>query len=327
VALSIVGTTGVFFGPSAPASAATSGGAASSIVSLQSQIVSTARQLGVLSSEIATTQAHLQAANAALRADEVTLSHVRGDLRRAKVRLRSIALDTYMGSGNVTNSGFPWGSPTTVAASQAYEQMAADSESSSADAYQRSQRLLAVKIGQVRSERATIAGQFAALEQRSSALSANVAREESILTALRRQQARRPPPRATAPQGLPLAVIPIARATTNTTSTPVATTAPPASTTSPVTSVTSPPPPPSSGSLADDLAKLRQCESGDDYQANTGNGYYGAYQFSLATWRGLGYGGLPSAAPPATQDAAATRLEETSGWGQWPVCAAELGLD
>jgi hypothetical protein len=73
-------------------------------------------------------------------------------------------------------------------------------------------------------------------------------------------------------------------------------------------------------------AELRQCESGGDYSDDTGNGYYGAYQFSLSTWESLGYSGLPSDAPPSEQDAAAQQLQAQSGWGQWPACAAELGL-
>lgn len=71
---------------------------------------------------------------------------------------------------------------------------------------------------------------------------------------------------------------------------------------------------------------LRECESGDDYQTNTGNGYYGAYQFALPTWESLGFSGLPSQAPPAVQNEAARMLQARSGWGQWPVCAARLGL-
>jgi len=71
---------------------------------------------------------------------------------------------------------------------------------------------------------------------------------------------------------------------------------------------------------------LRQCESGNDYAANTGNGYYGAYQFSLSTWAGLGYPGQPDQAPAAMQDKAAAELQARSGWGQWPACAAALGL-
>jgi len=71
---------------------------------------------------------------------------------------------------------------------------------------------------------------------------------------------------------------------------------------------------------------LRSCESGGDYTANTGNGYYGAYQFALSTWRGLRLGGLPSSASPAIQDAAAVRLQKLEGWGPWPNCSWVLGL-
>jgi hypothetical protein len=72
--------------------------------------------------------------------------------------------------------------------------------------------------------------------------------------------------------------------------------------------------------------ELRDCESGDNYQTNTGNGFYGAYQFAAGTWHGLGYAGLPSAATPAVQDQAAQRLQARSGWGQWPACSRRLGL-
>lgn len=71
---------------------------------------------------------------------------------------------------------------------------------------------------------------------------------------------------------------------------------------------------------------LRQCESSGNYAANTGNGYFGAYQFSQATWTGLGYPGQPDEAPPAIQDRAAVQLQSQSGWAQWPACAAALGL-
>ena len=76
----------------------------------------------------------------------------------------------------------------------------------------------------------------------------------------------------------------------------------------------------------DAWAGLRKCESGGNYADNTGNGYYGAYQFALGTWHGLGYPGLPSAASPAVQDQAAKALQARSGWGQWPACSRRLGL-
>ena len=77
---------------------------------------------------------------------------------------------------------------------------------------------------------------------------------------------------------------------------------------------------------ADDFARLRACESGGNYSTNTGNGFYGAYQFDVRTWRGLGYSGLPSSASPGTQDAAAQRLQAQRGWQPWPACSRKLGL-
>jgi hypothetical protein len=73
-------------------------------------------------------------------------------------------------------------------------------------------------------------------------------------------------------------------------------------------------------------ARLRQCESGGRYNINTGNGFYGAYQFLPRTWRGLGFPGMPHQAPPEMQDEAARKLQARSGWGQWPACSRRLGL-
>jgi peptidoglycan hydrolase-like protein with peptidoglycan-binding domain len=77
---------------------------------------------------------------------------------------------------------------------------------------------------------------------------------------------------------------------------------------------------------ADDFARLRACESGGNYSTNTGNGFYGAYQFDLGTWHGLGYSGVPSNAAPGTQDAAARTLQSQRGWSPWPACSRRLGL-
>lgn len=77
---------------------------------------------------------------------------------------------------------------------------------------------------------------------------------------------------------------------------------------------------------ASDFARLRQCESGGNYSTDTGNGYYGAYQFDLRTWHGLGYSGKPSSASPGTQDQAAETLQSERGWEPWPSCARRLGL-
>jgi hypothetical protein len=92
---------------------------------------------------------------------------------------------------------------------------------------------------------------------------------------------------------------------------------------------TAPPAPPASGGggqAGGVWLQLRRCESSDNYTENTGNGYYGAYQFSQSTWSALGYPGRPDQESPAMQDDAAMKLQAQSGWGQWPACAAALGL-
>ncbi len=72
---------------------------------------------------------------------------------------------------------------------------------------------------------------------------------------------------------------------------------------------------------------LAQCESGGNPAAVSSNGlYYGLYQFSVGTWQAMGGSGLPSQASPAEQTQRAQMLQARSGWGQWPACAAKLGL-
>lgn len=71
---------------------------------------------------------------------------------------------------------------------------------------------------------------------------------------------------------------------------------------------------------------LRECESHNRYALNTGNGYYGAYQFKLGTWLNLGFSGYPHEATPAVQDEAARVLQAKSGWGQWGECSRRIGV-
>lgn len=81
-------------------------------------------------------------------------------------------------------------------------------------------------------------------------------------------------------------------------------------------------PPPSPGGV---WAALAECESGMS-NANTGNGYYGYFQFSATTWRSVGGSGLPTDHDYETQLHYAQVLQARSGWGQWPACSGELGL-
>ena len=76
---------------------------------------------------------------------------------------------------------------------------------------------------------------------------------------------------------------------------------------------------------ASDWKALRQCESGNRYTINTGNGYYGAYQFDLGTWRSVGGSGYPHQASKAEQDLRALRLYRLRGWSPW-ICADLVGL-
>ncbi len=71
-------------------------------------------------------------------------------------------------------------------------------------------------------------------------------------------------------------------------------------------------------------AALRQCESSGNYLVNTGNGYYGAYQFDQTTWETVDGSGRPHWAEPVVQDARARLLYARRGWQPWPICGRHL---
>lgn len=84
------------------------------------------------------------------------------------------------------------------------------------------------------------------------------------------------------------------------------------------------------------LHKLRTCESGGNYQTNTGNGFYGAYQFMAGTWDRIArrvrpdlVGVLPHKASPADQDFMIITNTNLSSGGlasQNPGCYKKEGL-
>jgi uncharacterized protein YabE (DUF348 family) len=80
------------------------------------------------------------------------------------------------------------------------------------------------------------------------------------------------------------------------------------------------------GDFAAALARLRSCEAGGRYTTNTGNGYYGAYQYNISTWAGYGGYTLPSDAPAALQDERAWQTYQKRGWQPWPSCSKSQGL-
>lgn len=65
---------------------------------------------------------------------------------------------------------------------------------------------------------------------------------------------------------------------------------------------------------------VAQCESGGNWSANTGNGYYGGLQFLSSTWRAVGGAGYPHQHPAYEQAYRAEILKNRAGLGQWPHC-------
>lgn len=79
-----------------------------------------------------------------------------------------------------------------------------------------------------------------------------------------------------------------------------------------------------SGSFSEALSRLRSCEG--SYTSNTGNGYYGAYQFDKRTWGKYGGYEVASDAPASVQDQKAWETYKARGWQPWPTCKIKMGL-
>ena len=72
-------------------------------------------------------------------------------------------------------------------------------------------------------------------------------------------------------------------------------------------------------------AAIAACESGGNWSANTGNGFYGGLQFTQGTWDAYGggqYAASANEASQAQQIAVAERVLAGQGIGAWPVCGA-----
>ncbi|MFF8833329.1 transglycosylase family protein [Streptomyces sp. NPDC015131] len=72
-----------------------------------------------------------------------------------------------------------------------------------------------------------------------------------------------------------------------------------------------------------DWDAIAACESGGDWDANTGNGHYGGLQFKQSSWEaagGLKYAPRADLATRKEQIATARRLAALQGMGAW-ACA------
>ncbi|HEY2206545.1 MAG TPA: transglycosylase family protein [Pseudonocardia sp.] len=74
--------------------------------------------------------------------------------------------------------------------------------------------------------------------------------------------------------------------------------------------------------------KLAKCESTQNWDADTGNGYKGGLQFTDSTWRSYGGKKYAPSADQANRDeqiAVAKKVQQEQGWNAWPSCSKKLG--
>jgi LysM repeat protein len=102
--------------------------------------------------------------------------------------------------------------------------------------------------------------------------------------------------------------------------------APAAASSAPADPAPAPAPAPAASSAGGvNWSAIAACESGGNWSADTGNGFYGGLQFAEGTWLGYGGGQYASSAnlaSPAEQIAVAERVLAGQGIGAWPVCGA-----
>ncbi len=325
---------------------------ADQVSSLQAQAATVAQELIQQQLEVDSYQQRYSVVSARLSADSQAIEQIGQQIGQddqqiaAKEALvRSEAIRSYMdygtGSGSTTAALFSGDQEHAQAASE-YSSIAVgnitvvvDQLHAAQDQLQAHEASLRQQQGQDRADQASqaaaldhanaSAGQLASLHaevtgQLATAVAAQAAAQHAAavaaVAAAQRQAARSGPARSTTTPA-PVPTIPATTvAGTPTTVTTVAT---------PVT------PPPAAGANLPDpvlnafLLCVIQRESGGDYSINTGNGYYGAFQFSQSTWNiaaqdaGLSYlvGVLPSSATKAEQDTVAVALYALDGGRPW----------
>jgi hypothetical protein len=303
---------------------------------VEAQIEAGAGQLHTLT--LAYQQANLNAGILAqqVQADQVQLNQLQTRVSGSQSLLRREVLLSYTG-GTGSNLGAPAGTNDPSIRAE-YLQVATGNIHDAVDQYRAQQRQVAAAMANLaQQERASQAAAAATAAARQQALS-QAAAEQAQLDQLQgqlnqfveaaavaaQQKAAAPPaptvaaPAVAAPAPAPTQGLPVNGGLVSVVHTIVAPPAP-----------TPPAPPPATPGYTDAggvWLQLRECESSDNYAENTGNGFYGAYQFSPQTWTNLGYPGRPDLESHQMQDQAAMKLQAESGWGQWPACSAALGL-
>lgn len=295
----------------APAGADSIGSTQDQLTALEAQVSAGATRIHTLT--MAYDQANLEssALSQEVLADELQIGHLQQKVSGSKVALQRQAILSYTG-GATPEFGAPMTGSSDPSVRAEYLQVAAGDIAQAVDQYRTQEDQMATAESNLaRQERQSQAAASAVDSARQSALNQAAAEQaelqvlEGRLNQLVEAAAIASQERA-APvtQGLPVGNGLVAV----------------------VQTLVAPSSPYGPGNAGGEWLQLRECESGDNYRADTGNGYYGAYQFSESTWSDLGFPGRPDLESPGMQDAAAMKLQQEAGWGQWPACSAALGL-
>ena len=307
LSVAVVSFGAVAYGPPSRAGADSIGSAQTQMRELQQQVVDQAARIRVLTVDYQQADARAGELAQQVSADQANLARLRQTVAGTVNELRTDAIISYTGGAANAPSGTAGSSDPAVRAE--YLEVAAGDLSDAVDLYR-------TQEAEVASSEATLAGELRA--GREAVLTADSARQEAIAQAGAVQSrlvgVQYQLQQLEAAQAAAQAAAAAARAQAQTQGLPVN-----GGLVAAVRSAVG-------GNAGGVWLQLRQCESSDDYQADTGNGFYGAYQFTQQTWTNLGYPGRPDQEPPAMQDQAAQKDQAESGWGQWPACSAALGL-
>jgi hypothetical protein len=345
----------VLFGASVAASSGDAGAATVSstqadIAGLQAQVIAGAERIHQLTLAYQQNNVESQVLSQQVGADQAEIAQLQRQVSGSQNLLRQQAIASYTGQTQSVRSGSS--SPDLLAASPTadpsvqaeYLQVAAGDINNTVNKFQAQQdQLSAAERNLQAQQQASLAaasstdqarqaaladavaeqGRLGQLERQLQQLQAQAALEQRLMEQQRQRQAAAnaaaaAAASAAAPQtqglGVNGGIVAVVHSIVTPAPAPVAAPAPAAAQS------------PGYQPLGGPWLQLRECESSDNYAANTGNGFFGAYQFTQATWSGLGYPGRPDLESPQMQDEAAVKDQSQSGWGQWPACSAALGL-
>ncbi len=294
------------------------------VASITSQISNQSVQIHQLAVNRSIAQSQLVTLNAQLAGEQKQLAEASATVNSKRQLLGRIAISQYMNLNNASSvfSELSMSQAEFLARSE-YERVMGLDVSSAIASYNASLKNLNQKLAATKRLQQAVVSDEAQIDNESTSLSQTISKEQSVISSLNGQiqqlvqqqlaqqlaaevRAQRPKAQVIQSQGTP-SPAGISQTPSNGGSVGNWGGHP-----APVTAAA--------------LSALRNCESGGNYQDDTGNGYYGAYQFSASTWHAMGYPGLPYQAPPSVQDQAASRLA-ANGWYSWPECALLIGLN